>query len=109
LPAKDVVDLQVTVADLDDADALAEPLARAGFPRVPGVWRDGPKPDAPDPADWEKRFHAGADPGRDAHVHVRAAGSPGWRYTLAFRDWLIDDDNARSKYLAEKRRLAAEH
>ncbi|WP_016700802.1 dephospho-CoA kinase, partial [Actinoalloteichus spitiensis] len=37
LPAKDVLDLQLTVADLETADALAAPLAAAGFPRYEGI------------------------------------------------------------------------
>ena len=35
LAAPDLIELQVTVASLDDADALAEPLADAGFPPAP--------------------------------------------------------------------------
>jgi dephospho-CoA kinase len=52
-------------------------------------------------------LHAGADPGRLAHVHVREVGSPGWRWALAFRDWMRSDPAAREEYAAEKQRLAA--
>jgi dephospho-CoA kinase len=107
LAAKDVIDVQLTVADLAEADAVADRLAEAGFPRLPGVWRDRPKPDAPDPAGWEKRVHAGADPGRAANLHVRAAGSPGWRLSLLLRDWLRADPAARAEYTTLKRRLTA--
>ena len=107
LPAKDVIDIQLTVADLAGADALVEPLARAGFPRVPGTWRDSPKPNAPDPAAWEKRLHGGTDPARVVHLHVREAGSPGWRLALLLRDWLRADFSARAEYLELKQRLAA--
>jgi dephospho-CoA kinase len=106
LPAKDVLDLQLTVPDLATADALAEPLAEAGFPRAPGTWRDTPKPGLPDPAAWQKRLHGGSDPGRVVHLHVRAAGSPGWRASLLLRDWLRADATARASYAALKRRLA---
>ncbi|NKX55836.1 dephospho-CoA kinase [Arthrobacter mobilis] len=109
LPAKDVIDLQVTVASLAEADELEPALAAAGFPRRPGTWKDNPKPSAPDPALWEKRLHGSADPGRPANIHVRAAGSPGWRYALAFRDWLRAEPDAAAAYLAEKRRVAALH
>jgi dephospho-CoA kinase len=105
LPAKDVIDIQLTVADLATADTLAEPLARAGFPRVPGSWQDSPRPDVPDPAGWRKRLHGGADPGRIVHLHVRAAGSPGWRLALVWRDWLRADPGARAEYAALKLRL----
>lgn len=107
LAAKDVIDIQLTVDDLAAADALAEPLAAAGFPRAPGTWRDNPKPDAPDPAAWDKRVHGSADPGRVVHLHVRAAGSPGWRLNLLLRDWLRAEASARAEYTGLKQRLAA--
>lgn len=109
MPAKDVLDLQVTVGSLDDADAVAGTIAAAGFPRWPGIRRDVPKPSHPEPADWAKRLHGNADPGRTANVHVRVHGSPGWRYALAFRDWLRDEPEMAGVYLAEKRRLAELH
>ncbi len=109
LPAKDVIDLQVTVRGTDDADDLAEPLARAGFPVVPGIHGDTPHDIEPDPERWRKSVHASADPGRRAHVHLRPAGSAGWRYELLFRDWLRDDPSAREEYLEVERRAATRH
>ncbi|EMY35896.1 dephospho-CoA kinase/protein folding accessory domain-containing protein [Arthrobacter crystallopoietes BAB-32] len=109
LAAKDVIDLQVAVESLADADALAGNLAAAGFPRWPGQWRDMPKPSEPNPAAWEKRLHGNADPARRANVHIRVQGSPGWRYALAFRDWLRADPSMAAEYLAEKRRLSRLH
>jgi dephospho-CoA kinase len=102
LPAKDVIDLQVTVTGLDVADRIAPLLAAAGFPPVPGANFDTPKPAAPDPAQWEKRFHANADPGRAVNVHVRPAGSSGWHYALLFRDWLRNDPEAAAMYAEHK-------
>ncbi|MET3920728.1 dephospho-CoA kinase [Arthrobacter sp. UYEF20] len=109
LDAKDVIDLQLSVTDLATADRLEPVLAQAGFPRWPGAIADNPKPSHPDPVDWDKRLHGNADPGRAVNLHVRAAGSPGWRYALCFRDWLRDDAAARTDYLAEKRRVARRH
>ncbi len=106
LAAKDVIDLQVTVRDLDVADRIAPQLAAAGFPAVPGTGSDTPKPSDPDPAQWQKRFHANADPGRAVNLHVRAAGSAGWRYALLFRDWLRSDAEAAASYADHKRALA---
>ncbi|PTT70754.1 dephospho-CoA kinase [Arthrobacter sp. HMWF013] len=105
LAAKDVIDLQVTVAGLDVADKIAPLLADAGFPLVPGAGFDTPKPSTPDPAQWQKRFHANADPGRAVNVHVRQAGSAGWRYALLFRDWLRSDPEAARSYGEHKRSL----
>ncbi|HKU03974.1 MAG TPA: dephospho-CoA kinase, partial [Arthrobacter sp.] len=109
LSAKDVIDLQVAVPDLAAAAAIAPLLSAAGFPAVRGVEADTPKPNAPDPAEWLKRFHANADPCRAVNVHVRAAGSAGWRYALMFRDWLRADASARNLYEAHKAELAAAH
>jgi dephospho-CoA kinase len=106
LVAKDVIDLQVAVSGLDAADAAAPRLAAAGFPLVPGAASDTPKPTVPDPAQWQKRLHANADPGRPVNIHVRVAGSPGWRYALMFRDWLRDNPSACTLYKAHKADLA---
>ena len=107
LPAKDVLDLQLAVGSLAEADAVAGALAGAGFPRAQGEWWDTPKPPETDPARWRKRYHGGADPGRPLHLHVRVHGSPGWRWALLFRDWLRADDDARAGYAALKEELAA--
>ncbi|MEQ4304308.1 dephospho-CoA kinase [Plantactinospora sp. B6F1] len=106
LAAKDVVDLQLGVASLAEADALADRLADAGFPRCPGQWWDNPR--HPGGASrWEKRLHGSADPGRLVNLHVREIGSPGWRFALLMRDHLRVDPERRADYLAVKRRLAA--
>jgi dephospho-CoA kinase len=109
LKAKDVIDLQLSVRDLGTADRIAPVLAAAGFPRWPGIISDTPKPPHADPADWGKRLHGNADPGRPVNIHLRAAGSPGWRYALCFRDWLRADADARRDYVAEKCRVAGLH
>jgi dephospho-CoA kinase len=105
LLAKDVLDLQVGVRSLEDADdpALLARLTAAGFPRTNGVAHDNAKGGGT----WPKRFHGTADPGRGAHIHVREVESPGWRWALMFRDWMRADPDAAREYAAEKRRIAA--
>ncbi len=105
LPAKDVVDLQVGVRALSDADdgGFVAALAAAGFPPVPGSAADH----GDGGASWPKRLHGSADPGRVAHVHVREVGSPGWRLALLFRDWLRAEAVERDAYAALKADLAA--
>ncbi|MEV6322155.1 dephospho-CoA kinase [Nocardia sp. NPDC051787] len=107
LPAKDVIDLQITVPDLAAADDLRDALGAAGFPVRPETTQDNPKPTPQDPAGvdtalWTKRFHQNADPGRLANVHLRAQGSPGQQYALLLRDWLRADAAARAEYVAVK-------
>lgn len=99
VPAPDVIDIQLTVDTLADADGMADALAEAGYPRD-GVRHDSPVPGASNPALWEKRMHAGADPGRLVRLHVRAAESPGWRAALLQRDWLRADRSACREYAA---------
>lgn len=112
LEAKDVLDLQITVADLAAADTIRDALAGAGFPIIPEYTHDRPKPtpgddSATDLRRWEKRLHGSADPGRPAYVHLRAAGSPGQQFVLAFRDWLRAEPGARAEYTEVKREAAA--
>ncbi|GAB3525153.1 dephospho-CoA kinase [Arthrobacter monumenti] len=109
MPAKDVLDLQVTVADLADADSFADAFADAGFPAAGGEWVDNPKPCDPDPEHWRKRFHRNSDPGRPVNIHVRSEGSPGRLFALAFRNWLREDAGAAEDYAAEKHGLASAH
>jgi dephospho-CoA kinase len=105
-PAKDVIDLQLTVADLATADRLREPLEQAGFPRVAHIITDDGKAGA-DPALWEKRVHCAADPARPVNLHVQVDGWPGQVFALAFRDWLREEPAAREEYLAIKRKAEA--
>ncbi|MGV9710053.1 dephospho-CoA kinase [Gordonia sp. NPDC003424] len=111
LIAKPTIDIQVTVADLDVADGLADALADGGFPRVAGIEGDRPKADpatgSVDDGAWGKRLHGSADPGRSANVHLRAAGSPGGRFAIDFRDWLRADAAARAEYGGIKREALA--
>lgn len=109
MPAKDVLDLQVTVADLSDADGFADAFAEAGFPAAEGEWLDNPKPCDSEPDHWRKRFHRNSDPGRLANIHVRKEGSPGRAFALAFRDWLQSNADVAAEYAEEKHRLALAH
>lgn len=112
LDAKDVIDIQVTVASLDAADELTEALTSAGYLRLP-VTADVSKADArstvaefdhaSDESLWQKRIHASADPGRPTLVHLRVDGRPNQQFALLFVDWLAADSAARQRYLNVKR------
>ncbi|MDT8915040.1 dephospho-CoA kinase [Amycolatopsis sp. PS_44_ISF1] len=107
LPAKDVLDLQILVPTLVDADALAGPLGDAGFPLLEGEWADTPKDDGTAP--WPKRLHVGADPERAVNVHVRSPETPAWRLALLFRDWLRAHPQEQDAYAELKQQLASKH
>jgi dephospho-CoA kinase len=101
LEAKDVIDIQVTVASLDVADELADALADAGYPRVEHITVDAPHTD--DPNLWQKRLHGAADPGRPVNIHVRVDGWPGQQFALLFREWLTANPDVQKEYVAVKR------
>jgi dephospho-CoA kinase len=112
MDAKDVIDVQVTVASPDAADELAEAVTNAGYVRMP-VTADESKPDARSTVAefdhtngeslWHKRLHCSADPGRPTNVHVRVDGWPNQQFALLFVDWLAANPDAREQYLAVKR------
>jgi dephospho-CoA kinase len=110
LLGKDVVDLQVECSSWEDVEALGPVLRDAGFPRRDHVDGDPPRPELdPDPAQYRKRLHRSADPGRAANVHVRVAGTTGAQAMVALRDLLRADASARDAYGAAKGRLAELH
>lgn len=90
LAAKPIVDIDVSVPDVDAEQAYLGPLVAAGYHlrvREPG-----------------HRMVRTA--GLDVHVHVCGAGSDWWRRHLLFRDWLRQDAGDREAYATLKRRLA---
>jgi GrpB-like predicted nucleotidyltransferase (UPF0157 family) len=104
LAAKDVLDLQVSVADLD----VPIRLESDGFTRSPYVRDHVPAGRADDPALWAKRLWTRrGHPDGDANLHVRLAGSPNERVALLFRDWLRAHPAAVAAYADFKARLAA--
>jgi GrpB-like predicted nucleotidyltransferase (UPF0157 family) len=88
MDAKDVLDLQVGVTDLELATtAFDRPLGDLGFERSPYEHDDVPAGTEDDPGHWVKRLwvRRGADA---VNLHVRLVGSPNERLALLFRDWL---------------------
>ena len=89
MAAKDILDIQVSVADLKDVDeAFDPPLFALGFERSPYRFDHVPAGGAHEPTRWEKRLWS-----RRGHVdgavnlHTRIEGSPNERLALLFRDW----------------------
>jgi GrpB-like predicted nucleotidyltransferase (UPF0157 family) len=97
LAAKPVIDIQVSVGSLEPFEAYADPLAGLGY--------ESREDDEP-----AHRFFCLAPAGvRTHHVHVCESGGEWERRHLAFRDALRSDPDLRSRYEAEKRRIAALH
>jgi dephospho-CoA kinase len=104
LDAKDVLDVQVVVADLAVATRLAEDLIDAGLLRQAGCWWDTTR----DGTTWNKEYATNADPGRAVNCHIRTADSPAWREAVLLRDWLRAHPAAAQGYAQLKHGLAAQ-
>ena len=102
LAAKDIIDIQLTVADLDGPypEALHGIGFELGEPRCdhcpPGMSLAA--------EDLAKRFFKYRD--RPTHLHVRAVGRFNQRYALLFRDYLRAVPLAAQAYEAVKHQLA---
>lgn len=110
LGAKDVIDVQVTVAALSPEELLTTAFSAAGRPLRPGLLGDHrPAGDHRPDAEWQKRYCPELPGGRRVHIHVRAAGAANQRYALLFRDYLRSDLLAAGSYDQIKRELARLH
>ncbi len=106
LAAKDTIDVQVSVADLAQADRLAPAFERAGYVAAPYRHDHRPAGAASDPGRWEKRLWQSPPGAGRVNVHVRVAGWPNHRYALLFRDYLRARPAAAAAYARLKRALA---
>lgn len=104
LAAKDVIDVQVVVADLPVGATVADELRDAGLVRMPDRWWDVGR----DGREWDKHLACNADPGRAVNCHIRPESSPTWRDALLLRDWLRATPSGVGEYAQLKRHLAAQ-
>jgi len=108
LAAKDVLDLQVTVAGL--TSPVEEAVTRAGYQRLLRIDCDHRPPGgAEDPEEWRKWIFRNSPEMRRVNLHVRIAGRANQRYPLLFRDYLRVHPNAAEAYAQVKRALAERH
>ena len=106
LAAKDVIDIQITVAALDEA--LISAMEAIGYTLPEGVWRDHRPPGHTGPeSDWQKLFFRPPPGQRRTNTHVRVQGRANQRYALLFRDFLRAHPDTTGAYAELKRRLAA--
>jgi GrpB-like predicted nucleotidyltransferase (UPF0157 family) len=105
LAAKDLIDMQVTVRDLDDQVTAA--LMSIGYMPRAGITADHRPPAATgSDSDWQKRLFTLPPGQRPTNLHVRVQGRPNQRYALLFRDYLRSHPAAADAYAELKRRLA---
>ena len=108
MDAKDVLDVQVSVTDLDiAAERFDRPLIKMGFERLPYDRDHVPAGRPDDPTRWAKRFwRRRSHTEGDVNLHVRLVGSPNERLALLFRDWMRAHPEAVPPYATFKRALA---
>lgn len=106
LSAKDVIDIQITVSDLDRADNLTKPLISAGFRQGMRFEYDEFHGKAETDLELRKLYLREPEGERRAHIHVRELGRFNQRYALLFRDYLRASEVAREEYKLFKQRAA---
>lgn len=104
LAAKDVIDIQVSVSDLENPN-LKPALESCGF-----LWREIRTDHAPPgmslaATELEKRYAVRILP-RRVNLHIRAVGRFNQRYALLCRDYLRTHAGTRDAYAEIKRQLA---
>lgn len=105
LPAKNVIDIQVSVAALDDR--LVTAMQAVGYTQPEGIWRDHCPPGFVEPdSKWQKFFFRPPPGQRPTNTHVRVLGRANQRYPLLFRDYLRTHPATAEAYAELKRRLA---
>jgi len=109
LAAKDVIDIQATVAILD-REAISTALTTLGYAIVPGIDSDHIPPGRQDSAEeWRKYIFRGPVGERRINLHVRQVGRANQRYALLFRDYLRADPSVLTTYGQIKAALARLH
>lgn len=105
LAAKDVIDVQITVAALNDSVAYL--LNHAGYTRAETIVCDHVPPGDNHTRDhWTKWFFRAPLGQRPTNTHVRVAGRRNQRYSLLFRDYLRTHPDTATAYSRLKRCLA---
>ena len=106
LGAKDVIDIQITVSDLDKAGGVTQSLRDAGFRQgitfQYDVFHNKPETDA----ELRKLYMREPEGERRAHIHIRELGRFNQRYALLFRDFLRSSEDVRVEYELLKRRAS---
>ncbi|MEM7077261.1 MAG: GrpB family protein [Pseudomonadota bacterium] len=106
--AKDVIDIQVSVADLRTT-RVPDQLASIGFEHKSQIATDWLVGRAEDDPQLRKAFLCEPDGERRCHLHVRQEGNLNQRYALVLRDYLRAHPEAVASYEQIKRTLAARH
>ncbi len=107
LGAKDIVDIQFTVSDLESLQELEDRMTQSHFVFRVDVRSDNfLGSDNGDPREWRKAYFREPSGEKRTHIHVRELGRRNQQYALLFRDFLRANDNTRRAYELVKVRLS---
>lgn len=112
LAAKDKIDIQITLRDLEHATEVVEALTPLGYLPWNGqlLYYDHRPPLADGPeSDWAKMIFVADDTLRPTNLHARVRGRPNQIYPLLFRDYLRAHPTAAAAYEVVKVQLAQLH
>jgi GrpB-like predicted nucleotidyltransferase (UPF0157 family) len=104
LAAKDRIDIQITVANLDSS--VEEALNKVGYQRLKHLRDHPPSGMEAGAGEWSKWVFKPPVDQRPTNLHVRVAGRPNQRYALLFRDYLRTHPATAEAYAELKSRLA---
>jgi GrpB-like predicted nucleotidyltransferase (UPF0157 family) len=107
LPAKDVIDIQITVTALNQD--IIDAMKTIGYSLSEGNISDHVPPGQnEDSQHWEKLYFNPPAGQRRTHVHVRLPGRANQRYPLLFRDYLCTHPATAEAY-ARLKVMLSEH
>ena len=105
LAAKDIIDIQITVATLDTH--ITEIMLNHGYIKPAGIyWSDHSPNLTGHPDNWKKFLFVERTGERRANIHVRVRGRANQRFALLFRDFLRAYSDYAQVYAELKRNLA---
>jgi GrpB-like predicted nucleotidyltransferase (UPF0157 family) len=107
LGAKDIIDIQVTVEELDPM--IIEKMSGAGYRHRSNMTDHVPPGEDPNPGLWTKFLFREPEGQRRVHIHVRKSGNPNQRYPLLFRDYLCAHPKSAMAIEQIKRQIARYH
>lgn len=96
MPAKPILDIAVSVNNLDEADLFIEPLRTLGYEYVPKL--EFPNRRFFRKGEWKKGTH---------HLHVYECSSDEWSNNLLFRNYLRSHPEQAAVYAELKKHLAS--
>jgi GrpB-like predicted nucleotidyltransferase (UPF0157 family) len=106
LGAKDIIDVQITVRDLDQAGDLTRSLRANGFRQGLAFQYDLFHLMSEIDPELRKLYMREPEGERRVHIHLRELGRFNQRYALLFRDYLRSSEVVRREYEMLKRRAA---